>query len=127
VLAEFSVILSSAALVFATVTLYLTVRHAAIGPGASPLVVVAVVGASSDTTVTVLDVAGVNVEVLTSDEWPFTVTVSVIDAFSPWTASKVQDPLVLIVPSDAQLDALPETIVWPVSPAEQAVVTVPSS
>src|SRR5437667_1477483 len=110
---------SSAELVFLTVTSYLRVTQAACGPGSSPLVVFAVVGASSDVTVTVLEVFGANVTEAARSEWPFTVTLSTIVRFSPWTAWNVQETLVGMSPSEAQEDALPATML-PTVPAGQS-------
>jgi hypothetical protein len=65
---------SSAALVFCTVAVYLSVAQAWVmldGAG----VVFAELGASPDVTVTVLDVVGVN-DVWDKSPWPYTVTVS---------------------------------------------------
>jgi len=56
------------------------------------LVVVAVVGASVDVTVTGLESVGPKVELAWISEWPVTVTLSVTDRFSPWLTVKVQDP-----------------------------------
>jgi hypothetical protein len=78
--------------VFFTSTLYLTVAQAASVP-TTPLVVVAVLGASVDVTVTELDELGPKSEVVLRDEWPDALTVSITVAFSPWTAVKVHVPV----------------------------------
>jgi hypothetical protein len=83
---------SSAVLVFLTSTLYLTVAQAAVVL-TTPLVTVAVLGASVDVTVTLLDICE-NLELELTDEWPDAVTVSVNpDKFSPTVAVKVHVPV----------------------------------
>src|SRR6185503_10902885 len=59
----------------------------------TPLLVVAVLGASVDVTVTLLDCVFVNVDVLLRDEWPDALTISVTDAFSPTAAVNVHCPV----------------------------------
>jgi hypothetical protein len=83
---------SSAPLVFFTSTLYLTVAQPA-WVLSKPLVTVAVLAASVDVTVTVLDWVLVKTELVLIDEWPDALTVSVTDLSSPWTAVKVQVPV----------------------------------
>jgi hypothetical protein len=110
--AEFSVTVSSAALVFVTVALNLRVTQAATGPGARPLFVFAVLGASEDITLTVLDESGPKVAVVLRDEWPVTVAVSVTDKFSPWATVKVHDAVVplAMVPGVAALQVVLDTV-----------------
>jgi hypothetical protein len=96
VLDEFSTKLSSCPLVFVTVASYLSVTQAALGPGSNPLLVDAVLAASEEVTVTLFDATPVKPPKVTlglRDEWPHAVTVSVTDAFSPWTAVKVHVPV----------------------------------
>ena len=80
---------SSFPLELCTSTVYLTVAQPA-AIVSTPLVVVAVLGASEDVTVTELDWVLVNVELLLRDEWPDALTVSTSPAkFSPTVAVKV--------------------------------------
>src|SRR5258708_10648948 len=83
---------SSAPLLLCTSTLYLTVAQALVVV-TNPLVIVAVLGASSDVTVTLLDKVGPKCAVAARSEWPLTVTVSVTEAFSPWSAVKSHVPV----------------------------------
>jgi hypothetical protein len=81
-LSEFNIKFSSNPLVFAASTLYLTVAQAA-SVATTALVTLAVLGASEEVTVTLLDEDGPKVELVLSDEWPDAVTVSVTVASSP--------------------------------------------
>jgi len=94
-----------------------------------PLVTVAVLGASVDVTVTLLDELGPNVELALRDEWPDAVTVSVTVASSPCTAVKVHVPVAPdAIAAGGQLTlvavpAVPAAQAGPVNPL--AVKTVP--
>jgi len=84
---------SSAPLVLLTSALYLTVAQAAVVL-TTPLVTIAVLGASVDVTVTLLDGGDVNVELVFNVEWTDAVTVSVNPArFSPTIAVKEHVPV----------------------------------
>ena len=110
---------SSPPLVLATSTLYLTVAQAAVVP-TTPLVTVAVLGASEDLTVTLLDVVA-NVKLVLMDEWPNAVTTSVNpDKFSPTVAVKVHVPVAVPVPAPSVGGQLMLVAVMPLVPAAQA-------
>jgi len=112
---------SSAPLVLATSTLYLTVAQAA-WVLTTPLVVFAVLGASEDVTVTLLDVVA-NVKLVLMDEWPNAVATSVNpDKFSPTVAVKVHVPVAVAVPAAPSVGGqAPLVAVMPLVPAAQAV------
>jgi hypothetical protein len=103
--------------VFFTSTLYLTVAQAASVP-TTPLVVVAVLGASVDVTVTELDELGPKSEVVLRDEWPDALTVSITVAFSPWTAVKVHVP---VAPGAIAAGGQLTLVAVPLDPEAQAV------
>ena len=113
---------------FFTSTVYLTVAHPA-WVLSKPLVTVAVLGASEDVTVTLLDGRVVKVELALIAEWPDAVTVSVTIAFSPWTAVKVHVPMALGAMFSAEqselatVPAVPAVQARPVNPP--AVKTLP--
>src|SRR5437773_4627400 len=116
---------SSAPLELCTSTLYLTVAQPASVP-ARPGVTVAVLGASEDVTVTLLDCALVNFWVVLMPECPATVKISVTTASSPWTAVKSHvavEAAAISSPAAAQVVLAME----PRVPAGQAGVTAPSS
>jgi hypothetical protein len=115
-LSVFNVKLSSNPLVFATSTLYLTVAQAAVVP-TTPFVTVAVLGASEDVTVTLLDEVGPKVEVVLIDEWPDAVTVSVTVLSSFWSAEKVHVP---VAPGAIGAGGQLKLVAVPVDPAGQA-------
>ena len=81
-----------------------------------PLVTVAVLGASEDVTVTLLDTLFVKVELALRAEWPDALTVSVTMAFAPWTAVKVHVPMALGAMFSAEQ---PELATVPAVPAVQ--------
>jgi len=69
------------------------------------LVTVAVLGASEDLTVTLLDPVGPKVELALRAEWPDALTVSVTLVFSPWNAVKVHVPV-----SPAAMASAPQVV-----------------
>jgi hypothetical protein len=123
-----SVRTSSAELVFFTATLYLTVAQAA-SVATKPFVVVAVLGASDDVTVTLLEPCE-NVELVLRVEWPYAVTVSVSpDTFSPTVAVKVHVPVAPCCPAAASGPGgqLPFVAVMPLVPAGHAAPVKPAA
>jgi hypothetical protein len=101
--------------------LYLTVAQAAVVL-ATLLFIFAVLGASEDVTVTLLDVCE-NEELVLRDEWPDTVTVSVSpDTFSPTVALKVHVPVAPAWPAAASGPGgqFPLVAVMPLVPAAHA-------
>src|SRR5207249_5387301 len=103
--------------------------RAASGGTIQALVTVAVLGASVDVTVTVLDCTLLKVEVVLRAEWPHADTVSVTVAISPWTALKVHVPVARGAIGDGgqltlvAVPTVPAAQTWPVNPA--AVNTLP--
>jgi len=83
---------SSAPLVFLTSTVYLTVAQPA-WVLSKPLVTVAVLGASVELTVTLLDWVLVKTELALIDEWPDALTISLTELISPWTAVNLHVPV----------------------------------
>jgi len=111
---------SSTPLELCTSTAYLTVAQPA-ARLSTLLVVVAVLGASEDVTVTLLDWVLVKVELLLRDEWPDALTVSVKPTrFSPTGAVKVHVSVapgaIPVLPPGGQLTLV---AVMPLFPAGQ--------
>ena len=106
---------SSDPLQLCTPTVYLTVAQPA-WVLSKPLVTVAVLGASEDVTVTLLDPL-VKVKLERTDECPDALTVSVTIAFSPWSAVKVHVP---VAPGAMFSAEQPELATVPAVPAGQA-------
>ena len=113
-----SVRTSSAVLELCTSTLYLTVAQPASVP-TKPLVTFAVLGASSESTSTLLDVFDAVLAGLMS-EWPDAVTTFVTFASSPCTAWKVHVALPALGISNVEQP--PKLLMLPTVPAAQVPV-----